>query len=287
MPKGQFVLCDVFATGPLTGNQLAVFVESEGVGSPEMHALAREFNFSEITFTGPAAPDGVVPVRIFTPAAEIPFAGHPLLGTAAGLARAGGYQETMKLRCGVGPIDVELEWRDGRTAMVWMRQPVPTVQSFPHASALCDALGIHETAMPVEIYDNGMPHVYVALESEQEVASLHPDVRALVAVTAEHNIDAGINCFAGSGRTWKTRMFAPGYGVVEDPATGSAAGPLACHLVRHGLIRPGEEIEIRQGSEVGRPSLLRARADGTEEAIEGVRVGGVVEIVGGGSMEWQ
>src|SRR5205823_13896797 len=128
--------------------------------------------------------------------------------------------------------------------------------------------------LPVELYDNGARHVYVALRSEEEVAALAPDLARL------RKLDVlGTNCFAGSGARWKTRMFAPGAGVPEDPATGSAAGPLAVHLARHGRIDFGQEIEIRQGVEVGRPSLLYARAAGSAQGLERVEVGGSAVIV--------
>ena len=140
------------------------------------------------------------------------------------------------------------------------------------------ALRVERSELPVEHYDNGMQHVYVALGSEEEVAALKPDLSALVEVPAL----LGINCFAGSGTRWKTRMFAPGGGVAEDPATGSAAGPLAVHLARHGRIGFGEEIEISQGTEIGRPSTLYARADGSAEKLDVVEVGGSSVIVARG-----
>src|SRR5256885_4305349 len=142
---------------------------------------------------------------------------------------------------------------------------------------LLEALGVERSELPVELYNNGMRHVYVALRSEDEVAGLRPDLARL-----ELPPDLGVNCFAGSGTRWKTRMFAPGGGVAEDPATGSAAGPLALHLARHGRIAFGEEIEISQGAEVGRPSTLFARADGTADNVERVEVGGSAVIVARG-----
>jgi trans-2,3-dihydro-3-hydroxyanthranilate isomerase len=123
-----------------------------------------------------------------------------------------------------------------------------------------------------------MRHVYVCLPSEEDVAALRPDLARLGELPAV----LGINGFAGQGGRWKTRMFAPGGGVPEDPATGSAAGPLAVHLARHGRIPFGDEIEISQGAEIGRPSTLYARADGTPERLERVEVGGAAVIVARG-----
>ena len=120
--------------------------------------------------------------------------------------------------------------------------------------------------------------MYVALPSEEAVAALEPDYAALARIQGY----VGTYCFAGSGTRWKARMFAPADGVPEDPATGSAAGPLACHLARHGWIGWGEEIEISQGAEIGRPSTLYARAHGSAEAIERVEVGGSAVVVARG-----
>jgi trans-2,3-dihydro-3-hydroxyanthranilate isomerase len=133
------------------------------------------------------------------------------------------------------------------------------------------------SGLPVELYHLGPTHVYLELGSPEEVASLVPDAAALTRVT-----DAGVNCFARDGSRWKTRMFAPVHGVPEDAATGSAAGPLALHLARHGRIEFGEQIEIAQGAEIGRPSTLYASVEGSAERVERVRVGGSAVIVARG-----
>ena len=159
-----------------------------------------------------------------------------------------------------------------------MTQPIPTVEAYADQQPLLEALGVERSELPVEIYDNGLTHVYVCVSSPEQVARLKPDLARLAELPAV----LGINCFAGSGTAWKTRMFAPGDGVPEDPATGSAAGPLAVHLVRHGRLQPGQEIEISQGAEIGRPSKLYARVDGTPDAIERVEVGGSAVIVARG-----
>jgi trans-2,3-dihydro-3-hydroxyanthranilate isomerase len=159
-----------------------------------------------------------------------------------------------------------------------MEQPIPSVARFAgDEAALLAALGVERSELPVEVYDNGIPHHYIALPSESAVAGLVPNVHALAGLG-----DIAVNCFAGSGLGWKTRMFAPYGGVPEDAATGSAAGPLACHLARHGLISFGDEIEISQGAEIGRPSTLYARAEGTPERIERVEVGGSAVVVARG-----
>jgi trans-2,3-dihydro-3-hydroxyanthranilate isomerase len=181
------------------------------------------------------------------------------------------------LETGTGPVPITLEREDGRVVFGRMRQPIPTPEPYERADELIAALGVQSSELPVELYRNGPAHVYVALSDEQAVATLRPDMTRL------EDLEICANCFAGSGRRWKTRMFAPGSGVPEDPATGSAAGPLAVHLARHGRIQFGEEIEIRQGEEINRPSLLYAKATGSAERIESVEVGGEAQIVAAGS----
>jgi trans-2,3-dihydro-3-hydroxyanthranilate isomerase len=285
VPRARFSLCDVFATRPLSGNQLAVVETLEGADDDDMAALAREFGFSETTFTGPAGPAGTVPLRIFTPSVEIPFAGHPILGSAVVVGRATG-RPAVQLGCGVGTIDVALAWHDGARATAWMTQPVPSVVPHPEPEALLAALGVGRSRLPVTVYDNGMAHAYVALDDPDTVAALRPDLRALEALGTRLGAFCGVNCFGGEGRRWRNRMFAPAVGVQEDPATGSAAGPLACHLARHGWTRWGEQVEISQGSEIGRPSALSAVARGSADAIESVRVGGEVHVLGKGEISW-
>ena len=277
MTAYRYVVCDVFTERPLTGNALAVFTDARGLDAAQMQALARELKLSESVFVLPAEDGGHARIRIFTPAVEIPFAGHPTLGTAFVLAAPLQLGE-IKLETGSGIVPVRLE-RDGeRIVFGRMEQPLPSVEPYPGEAELLEALGIARSELPVELYDNGMRHVFVALSSEREVAALRPDVAALSRLPAV----LGVNCFAGSGTRWKTRMFAPAGGVPEDPATGSAAGPLAVHLARHGAISFGDEIEISQGSELERPSTLYARADGTRERLERVEVGGSAVVVARG-----
>jgi trans-2,3-dihydro-3-hydroxyanthranilate isomerase len=277
MADFRYVVCDVFTDTPLEGNQLAVFTDARALDGETMQELAREINYSESTFVLPAEEGGHAKVRIFTPTKELPFAGHPTLGTAFVLA---GPLQLIEIRLETlaGIVPVRLERDENRIVFGRMEQPLPTVRPYEAETELLSALGVERSELPVELYDNGVPHVYVCLGSEDEVARLRPDFNRLSGLSDV----VGVNCFAASDSRWKTRMFAPSSGVAEDPATGSAAGPLALHLARHGRIAFGEEIEISQGVEVGRPSTLFARADGTADKVERVEVGGSAVIVARG-----
>jgi len=252
-----------------------VFPDGRGLGADVMQRTARELNLSETVFFLPAENSGDVRLRIFTPASELTFAGHPVLGSAFVLGEALG-ASALTLETGDGPVPVELERDDGRIAFGWMEQPIPVPEPYEHAAELLAALGVRASGLPVEAYRNGPRHVYVELASEAEVAGLWPDQRALA------QLPVYVNAFAGRGLAWKTRIFGPYHGVPEDPATGSAAGPLALHLARHGRIGFGDEIEIRQGEEIGRPSRLYARAEGSADKVERVLVGGSAVVVARG-----
>jgi trans-2,3-dihydro-3-hydroxyanthranilate isomerase len=242
-----------------------------------MQALALELGLSETVFVLPPAEGGTVRVRIFNPDHEMRFAGHPVLGTAFVLA-APLQLGVVVLETLAGHVPVELE-RDGSGAIVFgrMAQPVPAVGPYERAGELLAALGIERSELPVEVYDNGARHAFAVLPAPGDVARLSPDWSAL----AGHELTGAIAC-AGSGAGWKLRMFSPIGGMGEDAATGSAAGPLACHLARHGVVPWGTEIEIEQGTEIGRRSSLFARADGSGQEIESVVVGGSAVIVARG-----
>jgi trans-2,3-dihydro-3-hydroxyanthranilate isomerase len=211
---------------------------------------------------------------------EMPFAGHPTLGTAFILS--GPLQsDEIRLETGMGIVPVRLERDDsGRIVFGRMEQPLPAIEPYPDDEELLDILGIERSELPIELYDNGVRHVYVCLGSEEEVAALRPDLNRL----AEQSVALCFNCFAGESLRWKTRMFAPGGGVTEDPATGSAAGPLALHLARHGRIEFGDEIEISQGVEIRRPSTLFARVEGSADDVQRVEVGGSAVTVARGEL---
>jgi trans-2,3-dihydro-3-hydroxyanthranilate isomerase len=271
----RYVIADVFTDAPLTGNQLAVFTDGRGLDDATMQNLARELNLSETVFVLPPEAGGHARIRIFTPVVELPFAGHPTLGSAFVLAQPLQLIE-IRLETGAGIVPVQLEREGPRITFGWMTQPVPHWRPFERADDVLRILGV-ESELPVDWYDLGPSFVYVALRTPEEVAALRPNFQELMDYTS------GIDCFAhAGGNRWKARMFAPSSGVAEDPATGSAAGPLAVHLLRHGRIASGDEIEIEQGAELKRPSRLYARATGTATDIERVEVGGSAVVVARG-----
>jgi trans-2,3-dihydro-3-hydroxyanthranilate isomerase len=275
MRSYRYVVCDVFTNRPLEGNALAVFVAAQGLETETMQRLARETNLSETTFVLPPERGGDAKVRIFTPTRELRFAGHPTLGTAFVLAEMlDGSEITLEL--GVGPIPVQIEREGGQAVFGWMRQPTPTVLEFEDAASILAALGAAASVLPVLVYDNGQRHVMVALESPLAVASLRPSFEQL-----GRALQAGVCAFHFTGDQAFARYFAPHAGISEDPATGSAAGPLALHLVRHAGFPLGRELVIEQGREVGRPSRLVARITEADGMLA-VDVGGSAVIVARG-----
>ena len=277
MRRFRYVVVDVFTDVALAGNQLAVFTDARDLDALTMQALAKEMNFAETVFVLPPSNDEAdVRIRIFTPARELPFAGHPTLGSAFVL---GGplSKIVIRLETGAGVVPVELEREGPRIVFGVMEQPIPVWQTVADPAPVLAAAGVSGSGLPIERYDLGPGHLYIELGSPGEVAALTPDTAALARATQD-----GVNCFARDGARWKTRMFAPNHGVVEDAATGSAAGPLAVHLSRHGRIAFGERIEISQGAEIGRPSTLYATAYGDGDAVERVTVGGSALVVARG-----
>lgn len=279
MRRIRFTICDVFTDRPLAGNQLAVFSGGEGLDGGTMQALAREMNFSESVFLLRAQAGGHARVRIFTPAHELPFAGHPVLGAAFVIGDSV-HLETLRIETGKGVVPVRLRREGPRPVFGWMEQPLPAVAPFEREPELLAALGVPASDLPIEVYDNGPRHVYVALRDREAVARLRPDFVRLAAALGP----VGVSVFAGEGSAYKTRVLDPGLGVNEDPATGSAAGPLALHLARHGRIRFGDEIRIEQGAEIGRPSVLFARVEGEAGRVDRVEVGGAAVLIGRGEI---
>ena len=204
----RFSQVDVFGDGGVTGNPLAVVHDADGLDDAAMQAFASWTNLSETTFLLPATdPAADYRVRIFTGSGELPFAGHPTLGTAFVIGQPM-QLETIVIETGSGPVPVRLEREGPKIVFGRMEQPIPSIEPFDEGPLLA-ALGIERSELPVELYDNGMRHVYVALGSEDEVVAVEPDMNAI----ARLGSPLGVNCFGGSGTAWKNRMFAPSSGV--------------------------------------------------------------------------
>jgi trans-2,3-dihydro-3-hydroxyanthranilate isomerase len=300
MRRMRFVQLDVFTSEPFGGNQLAVFQDAQELSDEEMQAIAREMNYSESTFITPATdPKALCRVRIFTPMSELPFAGHPVVGTSYALAYLGavpGAGSPIYLQLGVGTLPVEILYEERKPSFVWMHQPTPKFELWKgDRAALASALGLtpadFDDTLPIERGSAGGGFVYVPLTSLAAVGKARPGAD-LVAAMANPTPHVGVYIFtlepAPSGADVHGRMFAPEVGIVEDPATGAAAGPLGVYLLRHGKKRPDAERETRirleQGVEMGRPSRIEIAITGTAEQVEDVRVGGESVVVAEGEL---
>lgn len=276
-----FRLVDVFAERPLGGNQLCVIPDADGLTDEQMQALAREIGFSETTFVTEAGGDRYA-MRIFTPTGELPFAGHPTLGTAFVLASEGrvGTRLTQVVAAGEYAVEVELDHR-----FVRVRQSSPTLgPTIDDAESVAAAAGLsvrdlHPDLVP-QVVSIGLPHVMVPAASLSAVEHARPDERALRRLVSTVGAD-GYYLFAFVDGGIKARLWAPEIGVSEDPATGSAAGAVAAYLANAGRFPADGALVIRQGEEIGRPSVLSAWVTRTADATE-VRVGGRVWVVGNG-----
>jgi trans-2,3-dihydro-3-hydroxyanthranilate isomerase len=291
-----FVQVDVFTDRPLTGNSLAVVLDGQGLAADEMQAIAREMNLAETTFLlPPTRSDCLARVRIFTPGRELPFAGHPTLGTAWVLASHGLVPSGTRgfaLEEGIGPVPVELEGDPRRPGFVWMRQQAATFgPELDDRIAIARALGLEVDDLrleaPVQAVSTGNSFVFVAVRDRAVVDRASGlDVRALSALP-EVAAAVGVFIFAiedAQGHRLYSRMFAPQAGVPEDPATGSAAGPLAAYLVRHGLARGSGELNLvnEQGTKMQRQSFVHIRLQARGNAATDLRVGGsVVPVLDG------
>jgi trans-2,3-dihydro-3-hydroxyanthranilate isomerase len=298
---------DVFTGTPLLGNQLAVFTDGRGLSAEQMQVMAREMNFAESTFIlPPERPDTSIRMRIFTPHLEMPMAGHPTIGSTFALAHAGVIpQGTARFVFGlnIGPVPVDLEWAGSRLRFAWMTQSNP-VFGPPIEDRASVALAIGLTTddlvpgLPVQLVSCGVPYVIAVLRDRETVDRAACDIAGFRQLSAAFGANTAVflfavtNAAAGFSRndepseTVYSRMFAPGHGVVEDPATGSASGPLGCYLVRHGLVGAATQRRIvsSQGVAMGRASTIHVAIEGTAEAISEVKVGGEAVLIGHGEL---
>jgi trans-2,3-dihydro-3-hydroxyanthranilate isomerase len=276
----RYRVVDVFTEVPLEGNPLAVFYEGQNLDDATMQRIAREMNLSETAFLLPATRrDCVARVRIFTPARELRFAGHPTIGTAY-VARERGIvapdRNAFLLEEGIGDVPVRIEG-----PLIWLRTPpIERIGECDRAASAC-VLDLREWDLvpdaPPQIYSAGNPTLFVAVTDPAAVDRARIDAPALAELEEQIGEAIGIFVFAPVNGGAYSRFFAPEYGVVEDPATGSATGPLAAYMMAHKLCATadGTELVSEQGTKMGRRSLLNVRVRG-EHGRDGIDVGGRV-----------
>lgn len=301
MRKLRYCLVDVFTNRPFGGNPLAVFTDARGLSPSLMQAIAKELNLSETSFVLPADnPAHHYHVRIFTPAVELPMAGHPTIGTAFVLAHEHLIQTTepettVLFEEAVGIIPVTLTAKEGYLHSIQMSQPLPTFGSqFPEREAIAQMLSLDlaalDTALPLEVVSCGVPFLFVAVKNMAAMRAIRfrQDVweHVLRDFEAPH-LFVFTQEVEMAGSTVHSRMFAPAMGIAEDPATGAASGPLGCYLVRHGNVRTAKTTQIisEQGFEIGRPSFIQVTIEQKGKDITGVHVGGQCYFMGEGTIE--
>jgi len=298
----RYLHLDVFTQSLFGGNQLAVFPDGRGLAAATMQAIAKEMNFSESTFVLPAErPDTDMRVRIFTPGEELPMAGHPTIGTAFALACTGvltAGRARVMFGLGVGPTDVELVWENDELRFAWMTQLKPEFGAgLAAVDAATAALGlppaaVADTGRPVQRVTCGTPYLLIPLASRAFVDRAALDPGAYSRLLAGSALDANLPAFLFSTEAGADnagvycRMFAPGLGITEDPATGSAAGPLGCYLVRHGIVaaEQASRMLFLQGAKMGRPSYMHVSVSAVRSDVVSVRVGGESVVVGEGTL---
>lgn len=296
----RYHLVDVFTDRAFGGNQLAVFTNGRGLSAGVMQAVAKELNLSETTFVRPPEDqENDYRVRIFTPAVELPMAGHPTIGTSFILAtermvERASRETTIKLEEGVGAIPVTIEWNDEAPEFIEMSQPLPTFgPRFGDVNVIAEMLSLEpgaitDTGLPMEVVSCGVPFLFVPLRSLDAARRIRfrLDVwdRTLREFAAPH-VFVFTRETESEGSTVHSRMFAPASGSSEDPATGGASGPLGCYLVRHKVLPQAREVLCvsEQGLEMGRPSFIKIRIGlNDRDEINAVRVGGQCHLMGEG-----
>jgi trans-2,3-dihydro-3-hydroxyanthranilate isomerase len=292
----RYVHLDVFTDRRLAGNQLLVFVQPAGLDAEAMQAFTKESNYSECTFVWPAEQAGTDHrVRIFGRNAEMPFAGHPTIGTAFALAHTGvlkpGMAKTV-FGLGVGPTNIDLEWKGSQLAFAWMTQLKPTFgKTVDDSAALAAAIGVEAGAIvkPAQEVHTGSNFLIVPLATRKAVDAAVLDRAKVDAVLTAAGLQRrGVYVFsaekAGDDATAYSRLL--GTGGIEDPATGSAAGPAGSYAVKHGFVPPDRAASITflQGVLVRRPSRLHVRVEASGGELTGVKVGGTSVVVGEGTM---
>jgi trans-2,3-dihydro-3-hydroxyanthranilate isomerase len=287
-----FFIVDVFAERKYAGNQLAVFAQAGHISAAQMQKMAKEMNYSETTFILSSEPrNGGYDARIFTPDREIPFAGHPTLGTAFIVQQEiiGQPVEKVILNLKVGQIPVAFSYTQGEPDQLQMKQKEPAFGSKLGADSIAEVLGLEEKELddhfPVEEVSTGLPFVIVPLKTLDSLKRIQIDRNRCYRLTETLNAKAFLAFCPQTHHEHNdlcVRVFADYYGVPEDPATGSANGCLAGYLVKHGYFGKNSiDIRIEQGYEIGRPSLLLLKAQERQKAIEVFVAGKVIKIARG------
>ena len=295
----RYLHLDVFTDIPFEGNQLAVCPQPDpSLSTERMQRIANEMNFSETTFVFPKEAAGDVKMRIFTPENELPMAGHPTIGTTFALAAEGviarGRREFV-FECGIGPIPVELEWNERGLSFVWMTQPLPSFGAeITSREQIAAAVGLAAgdlANLPIQAVSCGVPFLFVPIVSRAAVDRVSIDRRGLERAMTDAGSKTLPTFFFTTDRTGASgdetaysRMLAPDFGIVEDPATGSASGPLGCYLLRHGVVTPNQARSMLslQGAAMKRPSYIHIEIGSERGAITRVRVGGRSVLVAEG-----
>jgi trans-2,3-dihydro-3-hydroxyanthranilate isomerase len=300
----KFYQADVFTGDAFGGNPVAVFPNAHGLSDHQLQQIAREMNLSETVFVLPPTDQAaVVRLRIFTPTQELPFAGHPVLGTFYVLAQLGlvattdGITRVMQ-ECNIGLFPVELHAHEGELTRVVMTQPKPEflgpVDDMEDVYKIAGALGLPKYAItdmkwPIEVVSTGLPVLIVPVRALTAVRSIQPDASAIMDVCNRFGAN-GIMVFTTvtvePSATVHARMFAPSIGILEDPATGSASGALGAYLVQNGVVEvaPTTDIVVEQGYEIERPSQILVRVESDDDVIKTVKVGGQCVMVVEGTL---
>jgi|SRR5579871_2263341 len=278
----RYRVVDVFTTEPFEGNPLAVFPNASGMDDRTMQKIAKEMNLSETTFVlPPTRPDCAAQVRIFTPTREMLFAGHPTVGTSFVLISEGAVPRTQDrfiLEEKIGPVPVRVE--PGERPRIWLTTPPITWGAAYDRSRCADALGLQTDDLldiAPQLVSAGNPNIFIPLKSRSAVDRSWLDLAGLRKIKGTDPDAICIFVFAPETEGAYSRMFAPEHGVMEDPATGSATGPLAAYMMKHGLAASaaGTQFRSEQGTKMGRRSILYVQING-DHGKDGIEVGGYV-----------
>jgi trans-2,3-dihydro-3-hydroxyanthranilate isomerase len=292
MAKRTFYILDVFAEQKYAGNQLAVFRHVDGISATEMQQIAKEMHFSETTFIlSEEEKNGGYDVRIFTPESEVPFAGHPTLGTAYVIQHEIIQKpvEEVILNLKVGQIPVSMEYKGSQIENMWMNQNEPAFGEIFNFKSISRSLNVDpkeiDDKFPVQEVSTGLPFIIVPLKTQDAIKRAKVDKDKFFALVENSQVKA-VLVFCPQTENpkndLKVRVFVDYYGIPEDPATGSANGCLAGYLVKYRYFGKDKiDIKVEQGYEIGRPSLLLLKAEKTEKGIS-VRVGGKAVMVARG-----